>query len=127
MIDVPQVLNLLEIAVSERGEDFHYEDYAQLGDLTAGLQIDPHDCQYANPLTGQPLCIAGVVLNEAGLLGYVREGDVTSNQSGLVGKISEAALDVLDAAQQAQDTGNSWGYALGLARLRADEWEADSA
>jgi len=120
MIDVPQVLNLLEIAVSERGENFHYEDYADFEDL-AGLEIDPHDCRYANPITGQPLCIAGYVLSEAGLLDYAEEGNTVVLIPRLAAKFSEGALDVLCAAQIQQDCGQSWGYALQAARLKAAE------
>ena len=119
MIDVPQVLNLLEIAVSERGEDFHYEDYLQTD--YAHVLNGASDCRYSDG-AGSPLCIAGMVLNEVGLLDYVSEGStVTTDQPRLIRKVSHDGLQVLLAAQVAQDTGQSWGYALQAARLKADE------
>lgn len=113
MIDVPQVLNLLEIAVSERGADFIYSQY-QEADGEIG-------CRYRG-INGQPLCIAGVALNEAGLLGSLVEDNTVTNQSGLVGKVSQDALAVLGAAQLAQDCYETWGEALEQARLKAQEF-----
>lgn len=121
MIEIPEMLTLIEIAVSERGENFRYEDYAE-DDLD--VEIEPNACLYRHPVTGKPLCIAGVVLAEAGLIDLVREGDIVAGQSHLVGKVSSYALDVLNAAQAAQDSGETWGAALTQARERAEELES---
>ena len=120
MIEIPEMLTLIEIAVSERGENFHYIDYA-----TTYAEIDEHDCKYVDPLTGRPLCIAGVALKEAGMLDLVREGEIPSAQHGLVGKISRGALYALDSAQNAQDRGETWGQALVEARSRAARYAGD--
>jgi len=117
MIEIPEMLTLIEIAVSERGENFRYADYED-------GQLDATSCEYRHPYTGDPLCIAGVALNEAGLLYALQEGDIVTHQSRLVGKVSREALDVLWAAQTAQDDGEPWGIALDYARSKAEEWAA---
>jgi hypothetical protein len=117
MIEIPEMLNLIEIAVSERGETFKYQDY----DV---VDMDALNCQYRHPVTGKPLCIAGVALAEAGLLDQLVEDEIVSAQSGLVGKVSRPALDVLDAAQAAQDSYMTWGYALNAARWKAEELQS---
>jgi hypothetical protein len=122
MIEIPEMLNLIEIAVSERGANFRYEDYLN---TYVEEELDVESCQY-RARSGQPLCIAGVALNEAGLLASLRENDIVTNQTGLVGKVSRQALDVLYEAQNAQDEGNTWGYALEQARARAALLEAEA-
>jgi len=117
MIEIPEMLTLIEIAVSERGENFRYADYLNFAD---GETIDVANCEYRDPLTGAPLCIPGVALNEAGLLYALQEGDIVTHQPRLVGKVSKEALDVLWAAQASQDDGEPWGVALENAREMAD-------
>jgi len=117
MIEIPEMLTLIEIAVSERGENFRYADYDD-------GQLDATSCEYRHPITGEPLCIAGVVMNEAGMLDSLQEGDIVTHQPRLVGKVSQEALDVLWAAQASQDDGEPWGVALENARQKAEEWAA---
>ena len=109
----PEVaLDLLAKAVAKRGEDYVYEKL----DYASGLE-----CRYAH--RGAPSCLVGEVLFEAGitLAALVRfDRDEIGNPSALVDTdsldIPFATAFALDRAQQAQDTGKTWGAALQAAR-----------
>lgn len=101
------VLRLMEAVVNKMGADYVYPE-RELG------------CQYVRD--GQPSCIVGHVLVEAGVpvdeigkhegrSAWAMAPDVTP-----WGDKGTPVIEALDAAQHAQDTGSTWGEAL--ARFR---------
>lgn len=115
-VDVEQVLELLDRAVAERGEDFIY-------DATFDARLHGgRSCFYRLP-NGRPGCIAGLVVSYVapGTLPYLAEGVSINGQDALTDFFTSTALAVLRAAQRAQDKGARWGVARDKGRASARE------
>lgn len=110
-------LDGLEKAVEKRGADFNYVN-------TYGY------CVYSEIATGEPRCLVGQVLSDLGVdMEFFQfqqrneqvittiVGDLLDNE---VCGIDSKALDILRAAQRAQDEGETWGTALDTARQVAE-------
>lgn len=121
-LTVDDALNLLQIAVDERGEEYVYR--ADERDLNGNVS-----CDYAES-DGSPSCLIGLALSVIGVdptwlsvgedLGWAGCGiEVLGDDLGLPRKVS----DVFSAAQIAQDTGSTWGTALEKARTRATDFQ----
>ena len=133
MITLDNVIPLLEKAVKIKGEDYVY--------VPPGGEFST--CRYSD-FEGNPSCIVGYVIANAEPELYAeiveferREGDsfgvyelgaanddyASDDLAPLANKaqqvISEEALAVLNRAQSVQDTSNSWGRALGAAKVVA--------
>lgn len=125
------VLDLLEAAVEERGADYHYHD--EFGG--AGF----NGCRYE--VGGKPACIAGVVLEKLGVpsdtlkkldYGATGTGGYTVNSDIARKVLSKAGFEfednepaqVLREAQQFQDAGGSWGFALDRSQILAERLES---
>jgi hypothetical protein len=118
-IDVGSALHLLEIAVNERDADFVYSPVwiAEYRYLT---------CLYA--YRGAPHCIVGHALSLAGVgiddLEAMRDHGVRElyEEGRIPVTLTLGAVAVLDAAQQEQDRGATWGdvldYATTIARAQ---------
>ena len=107
-----EALELLEKAVATRGEDFVYQK--RLG-----------GCLYV--YQGKPDCLIGVALIDfAGwpLSDLERFCPVASVAREFPGRIGADAVAVLQAAQDAQDAGETWGQALRAARNKAEALRA---
>lgn len=124
LIDVNETLELLERAVAERGEDFlyptkHVDDGAWRGNGTSNSHSTA--CRYARADNRAPACIVGQVLAYRGLLDLerIREGVDAREQVVIMERFTPTAIDILAEAQGLQDTGATWGEALGGARRSA--------
>lgn len=120
VLDAPQAVAMLRKVVYGR------EDY---------VYVRPSNAPYCVNFTdeGQPSCVVGHVLAELGLTFEVAElleikGNIAiRSAAGKVNKcpdfgwaLTEAAVQVLAAAQLVQDDGRTWGEALGRAEACAD-------
>lgn len=113
-IDFDEALTLLDNAVKDRGENYIYK------------RIVPHArCAYFHG--EEPGCIVGYVLAQKGLTaedltgltrgGYERmtTGVADLFDDGLI-EGSQKTLDLLEMAQQKQDDGWAWGFAVRYAK-----------
>lgn len=99
MYDLDQTIELLQRAVTEKGDGHRA------------------DCQYqryeGDGKTGEPVCIVGHVLSYLGLLDEVCEGDqIDYDWQPVRDKFTPAALMALADAQFVQDNHQTWGEAL---------------
>jgi hypothetical protein len=96
---------LLEAAVNQRGAD-----YVSVKDESHG---PAGGCYYF--VEGKPSCIIGLILSYLGVKpSQVHEGANAGSQvKSLFPDTSDDVLDALNKAQSAQDTGRTWGVALG--------------
>lgn len=115
-LDVPGQINLvlqtLQAVVDEAGHDYVYRRHNAA-----------YSCMYIHPATGQPDCNVARVLYRLGVSVETltrHEGDAVLgfDANELLG-LHQAALEVLQAAQKAQDVGQTWGEALIRARTMA--------
>jgi hypothetical protein len=121
-VDVPELLEILDKVVRESPsgmattrECFYTEGASKYGpDLT-------HETDAAE--YSQPHCIAGCAVFEIGgaeALGRLKEDRIidASPNGAVLGSLrfTDEAVVVLAAAQRAQDSGDTWGEALGKAR-----------
>lgn len=124
-----EAIALLEQAVAERGVGYVY-DTARMKEVKDELDIDPFSgpaCLYWH-LT-EPGCIAGLALAKAGVSDEVLAdmdqaalrgetgGTSISMMTGWLSNradvdITEDGRAILNAAQAAQDNGETWGFAL---------------
>lgn len=100
MIDKDEAIRLLRKEVANKGEDFVYER---------------SDCVYVDHVTGQPSCIVGHALADAGVDMSTFYG--AANIRGILDHSFRDLLDyeaslVFGAAQIAQDEHVPWGKAL---------------
>lgn len=109
LIDVGTALDLLTRAVTKGGEDFVYRP---VGDQSRRYG------RYVYALDGKPHCIVGHALAQASV--DVAQLEAMHDQrlrdlyrdGRLPVTLSLGALIALDAAQQSQDRGRTWGAAL---------------
>lgn len=99
-------LDGIDKAVEQRGEDYVYAEH-----------FGP-ECQYVDAKTAEPCCIVGQVLADAGV-----EMDIFLNVSNTyrIARLEEhlesvitfdkKAMNILNAVQDFQDHGRSWGQA----------------
>lgn len=111
-IGADEALAALEAVVAEGGEDYVYPD-----------EEKDHDgmCRYVRK-DGTPSCIVGhvVTLLDPELLPLLATKEGAAALSlGFPDKLhfTNQAAQVLDAAQQEQDNGKTWGEALAYARI----------
>ena len=117
MIDSQRTLELLQEVVSEHGD----------GHTSMNMYKDPN--------TEAPVCIVGHVLDKLGILDTVKIPDniidtYVNNQNykaveflardGLLPGFTDKAVKVLQAAQNEQDGGGTWGEALVAAKEYAN-------
>jgi hypothetical protein len=120
IIDREYCIELLDKAVAERGEDYIYTPIKVESHFNGGTYHGEF-CLYVDTRTGEsrPSCIAGMVLYLAGLpidyfkqhegvpiskvLWYLSRADAVST--------SISVREALQAAQDAQDGGRTWGAA----------------
>lgn len=120
VLDAPQAVAMLRKVVYGR------EDY---------VYVRPSNVPYCVNFTdeGQPSCVVGHVLAELGLTFEVAEllgvesnvaimsaADKVNECPDFGWTLTEAAVQVLTAAQLVQDDGRTWGEALGRAEACAD-------
>lgn len=123
-IDTDQALELLERAVATQGEDFVYTPYPM-----AGCYYHPLPAQQAAGDTDPRVktgCLIGVALRLAGVdlsgvrvsVGVAWRTPVSSSGApeGWQSRVTEDAVNALQAAQRRQDAGGTWGEALAAAR-----------
>lgn len=113
-IDARRALELLIDVVDQYGEDVVYQKVPL--DRNNGV-----GCRYE--YEGNPSCLVGHVLVKAGAdLSVLKGLDVIGAPADkiytLVGGVDPAASRVLQAAQDIQDRGDSWGEALDEARAK---------
>ena len=118
-VDYSTALVALQQAVEERGANFKYRDLFGEG-----------DCRYV--IDGEPACLVGEVLVGLGTpIGAFammspgeRSGDINTVRIGAASRVLESgglvefsidALNLLAAAQDFQDHGQTWGEALDAA------------
>jgi hypothetical protein len=117
------VTETLKRIVEEKGEDYIYQPF------TGG------QCYYADPVSGEPSCIVGHLLEELDSDGFraVREREHFNGTFDAIEAVEEAGLDVpgyvreaLQIAQNTQDNCYSWGEAFDryLARLEEEHYRA---
>ncbi|PSL04165.1 hypothetical protein CLV30_106170 [Haloactinopolyspora alba] len=123
-VNTRAALRLLEEVV-EGNEGYVYED-------EDGVPADSTMCHYVHRTEGgsAPGCIVGHALHRAGVpisnLLEIEGSTIGTEQAARVGVALEGrAVDVLSAAQAAQDVGETWGEALEHARAVAAEAAAD--
>jgi hypothetical protein len=125
-LDETTVLDLLDKAVAERGEEYRYVQplidveimsFDIYGNFQADMQQIPR-CVYVDKSTGerQPSCLVGMALYLAGvpLEQLDVRGDITS--TNLLKQLSEAGVvtatnsvyEIFRRAQGRQDQGESW-------------------
>lgn len=124
VIDADMAIALLERAVQEMGADHVYQrvhgEFDRIGEATM--------CAYQHD--GRPSCIVGHALSYAGVtIEQLREMDEAADEvtsvEALYGddllpvEMTDDAVTVFEAAQQAQDNGAPWGEALEAARKAA--------
>lgn len=120
MFDRDDVIAALESVVDKFGPETRYADVFK---NVTGVDFDPDGgCEYASP-DGQPLCIVGQVIAHLGFEFPLTWGGRLANDQArrylhrhFHGQFSEDAVKALDCAQEAQDAGATWGYALEDAR-----------
>lgn len=122
MIDKAKALELLAVAVKERGEDYEYDR----GDEERGYLR----CTYERD--GKPSCLVGLALTHAGVtLDQLREMDAAEHPlfadlhsaDLLPVEVADDAVSVFSVAQTSQDCGDTWGEALRFAREAAEDEE----
>jgi hypothetical protein len=131
LITTSIVLDLLEAAVEERGEDYVYQQNLPNHYLGGCLYL----------VEDKPGCIVGVVFDKLGVsheaIGLMDQG--TSYSGGGFSVTAEAvqeilgqdgfefedheAIEILRTAQHVQDAGDTWGNALKDAHRTADRIE----
>ncbi len=100
MYDLDQTIELLQRAVTEKGDGHR-----------AQCQYQKRDDE--GEKTGQPICIVGHVLAYTGLLNQAREGErVFGLPVSITDQFTPAALEALNVAQLEQDDAKTWGEAL---------------
>lgn len=127
-LDALTALDLLKQVVTDKGDEYVYTNH--LGHR-AGSVINESghvaDCYYVHDVPGRELspgCIAGAVLHRAGvplieLQAWESNGVHTFADE--CGWADEEAGHLLGIAQATQDTGSSWGMALGNAMQAYDQ------
>lgn len=108
-----QTIELLQRAVAEKGDSYVYEK-----------ELGLFPCRYFNN-QGTPSCIVGHVFDYVGLLTVIDDSRNYSQVNGTIGgsgqrvmpepiaeAFSDASFVALQAAQDAQDDGKTWGEAL---------------
>jgi hypothetical protein len=122
-LGVADSLRLMEKVVNAKGEDYVYAD----GDADT-------KCTYS--YEGQPSCLVGFVLFLAGatvaeLAALDRDGStslVMLHYDGVLPvRLTDDAAAVLQRAQEAQDSGRTWGTSLAWARGLAGALERAAA
>ena len=134
ILTAEKAIELLEEVVKENGRDYTYEPLEEGIDIEAAVL----HYSYAQADPNLPGCIVGHVVKKFDnelfkeLVNWERDPDPSIYRDGTnVGDaskvdffkvaVSEEAVDVLNAAQMAQDRGHTWGDALGDAKNRAAE------
>ena len=110
--DIRRVLDALFEVVAEFGPDYVYH------------RPDGQNCLYVH--NGAPHCLAGKVLRKLGVpLAQLsaKEGSGCSRFTNV--GLNVNALSVLQTAQEAQDRGKTWGYALRQAVDYAAEYDVN--
>lgn len=116
VVDARKTLELLELAVLDRGADYVYEG------IKRPDSDDPNQkwCVYRLP-DGAPSCIVGHVYSYLGVLDEAKEDARPGWQPvSILKRFDGDALHVLNIAQRRQDNGESWGGALDAARKCID-------
>jgi hypothetical protein len=120
-------LSAIADAVSAKGNE--YIDPNSAGDsgciYVNGLEWTEEGVDFSNAFCG---CIVGTALHSLGLTFQQIVGEDAGNNVGVsisglsqdlytagIARIPIEALDIFAAAQEAQDAGNNWGYALSCA------------
>lgn len=126
-INVETVTALLTRAVADRGEDYTYPASTSKTSTSCHYRWDQWDIdhEYVTPeKKGGPACIAGQVMDYAGILddivGTYEDGSFSSANGEDINSlafnydldITPLALAVLREAQESQDAGLTWGVAL---------------
>lgn len=111
MIDKAKALELLTLAVNERGEDYEYD------------KGERSWCTYERG--GKPSCLVALALSYAGVTvaqlvtmdaeEHPRFSDLV-HEDRLPVEVSDDAARVFAVAQESQDQGDTWGEALKHAR-----------
>ena len=121
-----KAVELVEQAVARRGNDYVYpEDWKN---------PETNRCRYLNE-DGTPACIVGDIFAAEGWFWGQAETVIHSEVNyssmrdlltllGKEGELSENVIDVLEAAQSAQDHGDTWGTALTKAERKHEEFLA---
>ena len=115
-ISYQQAVDLLELAVEERGKDFTY--------IRAGQTPDDKNSGYCAYYTenGSPSCIVGWVLNRLGITAWqcqqagVNESSVDELVTNEIIKIDFKTYALLMTAQALQDAITPWGKTLEIAK-----------
>lgn len=110
-IDERRALELLIDVVDAAGEDVVYQKIWVNGDFK---------CRYA--VNERPSCLVGQALFRAGatvetLELFDRMDLPAKNMANMEGHVTARAARVFSAAQEAQDSGKTWGVALESARV----------
>jgi hypothetical protein len=104
----PEALDLLEKVVTARGKHYIYNDQDEYG-----------HCTYVNE-DDAPSCIVAHVINEIdpNLVPVLKTLEGTGVNNLLLPSITfdSEAVQILSIAQDLQDNGSAWGYALERAR-----------
>lgn len=138
-LDGAAVLDLLDKAAAERGEEYKYvqplvdiEEMAS--DIYGNLQVKTHKvkrCVYVDSSTGErrPSCLVGMALYLAGVpleqldVSFNTTSTHLLNQLGNAGAltVSVEVYEILRNAQMQQDSGCSWGVVAAGERNAAEK------
>ena len=134
---------LLEEIAAERGADFTYrpwrvtewedgtdEDNDDGSDIPIGWEnTEPGmgNCQYKNPLTGEPDCIVGHLAQKLGVLDQVEENITANQQYWLQQRFDAVAVERIRFVQTAQDAGVPWGKAIEIGFSQPDHYGVSQA
>jgi hypothetical protein len=116
-IDAARAITLLREVVAEKGADYRYQKVKSWGSL-ACLYVHDGSCSC---LVGHALHHAGVPTSELNALDFYGNDDGDTGIAQVYGRLPDRfqltghAVEVLAAAQNAQDDGLSWGEALSAA------------
>lgn len=112
-------IELLERAVQDRGADFVYRKHDEYNTACKYEKNDAPSC-----LVGVVLAMAGATIWELKRMDQADEPGMDLHWQGLLPvEATNQAIDILSAAQLAQDVGHTWGEALLRARAQARGWE----
>lgn len=118
MIDVPEVIELLNRAVAERGEYYAYPESDKRSD-PSNLSSEPV-CQYR--IDDVPACIVGLVISYTHPDIRLREfngAQVAMRVAEISNDFTSGAASLLSEVQFHQDSGSPWGVAVAVSLQEA--------
>lgn len=130
---------LLEEIAAERGADFTYRPWrvtdwepATDDDFDKPLAWENTEpgmgnCQYKNPVTGEPDCIVGHLAQKLGVLDQVEENITANQQFWLQQRFDTVAVERIRFVQTAQDAGVPWGKAIEIGFSQPDTYAVSQA